>query len=192
MFRDHVETDRHLWDRVQADDASAYETIFRRHVTAVHNFCAHRVGSYDVADDLTSTVFLEAWRCRRRLSVAAAGASPLLFGIAKNVCSQHLRRSKRQLLAIRRAPVESISLDHSSQVAEDVDNEKDLLAMRDALADLPADQRAVIELCLIGGLGVDAAAEDLKIPAGTVKSRLSRGRARLAVSLAEINASRTE
>jgi RNA polymerase sigma-70 factor, ECF subfamily len=55
-----------------------------------------------------------------------------------------------------------------------------------ALAALPADQRAALVLVDLQGLPVEEAARALGVPVGTVKSRCSRGRARLAVSLGSL------
>lgn len=60
-----------------------------------------------------------------------------------------------------------------------------VLAARSALAQLPLDQRAAIALCLAGGWTHDEASAILKMPLGTVKSHVSRGRARLQEILGE-------
>ena len=177
--------DLHLWELARRDQADAYGKLFDRHVTAVYNYCAHRVGSYNAAQDLTSTVFLEAWRCRARLPLTTVSLLPLLYGIAARVCARHHRSTRRFLTAVRRLPVDvEGGVDHAEAVADRVDAQQALLAVTSALRQLSTERREVAELCLIGGLDTRAAALYLKVPEGTVKSRLSRARAQLQHTLA--------
>ncbi|WP_426035951.1 RNA polymerase sigma factor [Brevundimonas sp. DC300-4] len=62
-------------------------------------------------------------------------------------------------------------------------SEEDRLALADAMAGLPADQRACVALCLADGWSHSDAAEALGLPLGTVKSHVARGRARLLAAL---------
>ena len=61
---DGVLSDGELWRRAQLGEAECFGVIFDRHCEAVRAYCARRVGSTEVADDLVSIVFLEAWRRR--------------------------------------------------------------------------------------------------------------------------------
>jgi len=60
---------------------------------------------------------------------------------------------------------------------------EDRLALEKAMAELPADQRACVALCLAADFSHAEAAEALDLPLGTVKSHVTRGRARLLTAL---------
>ena len=60
---------------------------------------------------------------------------------------------------------------------------EDRLTLDRAMADLPADQRACVALCLAADFSHAEAAEALRLPLGTVKSHVARGRARLLQAL---------
>src|SRR5690606_11322289 len=55
-------TDGDLWQKAAKGDPSAFGALFERHADAVYNHCFRRTGSWEAAEDLTSVVFLEAWR----------------------------------------------------------------------------------------------------------------------------------
>ena len=72
--------------------------------------------------------------------------------------------------------------------AQDGDSDaplEDKIALADAMAALPEDQRAAVALCLGEGFSHGEAAEILNMPLGTVKSHVTRGRARLLAALGE-------
>ena len=58
--------DRELWRRAVAGDAEAFGQLFDLHAKAVYNFCFRRLADWAMAEDMTSAVFLEAWRRRRQ------------------------------------------------------------------------------------------------------------------------------
>jgi DNA-directed RNA polymerase specialized sigma24 family protein len=69
-------SDEQLWSRaVEGHDSEAFGHLFERHADAVYNHCFRLSGSWSTAEDLTSVVFLQAWR--RRDDVRFSGASVL-------------------------------------------------------------------------------------------------------------------
>lgn len=53
-----------LWERIRVGDADAFGVLFARHARAIYNYCFRRTADWALAEDLTSIVFLEAWRRR--------------------------------------------------------------------------------------------------------------------------------
>jgi sigma-70-like protein len=51
-----------LWSRAGSGDSEAFGLLFERHGPTIYNSCVRRAGSWAVAEDLVSIVFLEAWR----------------------------------------------------------------------------------------------------------------------------------
>lgn len=169
---------------VRSGSTAAFGELFARHGDAIYNYCFRRTGSWDSAQDLTSAVFLEAWRAHQRMHVHEASTLPWLYGVATNVCRNARRSGYRARRALDRLPPTSDAPDHADDVAGRIDDER---RMRDVLAvieALPAAQRDVVALVVWEGLDYAAAAAALGFPIGTVRSRLSRVRERLSQRLA--------
>ncbi|TDE08734.1 RNA polymerase sigma factor [Jiangella asiatica] len=93
--------DDQLWSRARRGDPAAFGELFTRHSTVVYNYCFRLTGSWKTAEDLTSVVFLEAWRRREDVTVEAGAFVPWLLGLASKVARNSTRavRRHRRLLA---------------------------------------------------------------------------------------------
>ncbi len=177
--------DRELWARVRAGDGEAFGVLYERHVSAVYNFCFRRTAHVSSAEDLSSAVFVEAWELRERTELTRHSALPWLLGVAHNLLRNHWRSARRRRAALQRLPVVEATEDHAGAVAERIDAERRMRAVRAAVDRLPEREQRVIELCVWSGLAPAEAAEVLGVAVGTVHSRLHRGRARLAAMVRE-------
>ncbi len=126
-------------------------------------------------------MFLEAWRHRARFVVHEGSALPWLYGVATNVCRNDARSHRRHDRALARVPLESSFPDHAEEVAHRLDDEATMRGLLDRVADLATRDRDVLALVVWEGLDYPAVALALGIPAGTVKSRMSRIRRLLAL-----------
>jgi RNA polymerase sigma-70 factor, ECF subfamily len=167
-----------LWERSRAGDAEAFGVLFRRHAKTIYNFCFRRVGDWATAEDLTSIVFLEAWRLRRR-EVLPGKVLPWLYGIATNVVRNRRRSERRYRAALSRVPKPPPEEDFSDRVDERLDDEARMKEALALLSGLPSRELDVLSLCGWFGLSYEDASVALGIPVGTVRSRLSRARQRL-------------
>lgn len=165
-------------------EADAFARLFDAHARAVHAFCARRTADLALADDLTSVVFLEAWRNRRRAEITASdNPLPWLLGVANNVVRNDLRARLRYRAALRRLPPpDAVPSSEEDALARAVIEEGLTAALR-AVAGLPRPERNVVVLVLWSGLSYEEAAQALGVPVGTVRSRLSRARNRLRSSM---------
>src|SRR5512139_1153790 len=173
-------SDQRLWDAAVGGDATAFGELFARHHKAVYNFCFRRVGSWAQAEDLVSVVFLEAWRRRRALELESGSLLPWLVGIATRVTNHQWRSSVRHRAALRRIPADPQPVDPADAAADRVDDERRMAAILTVIRRLPRREQDVLAACVFGGLDYARAAAALGIPVGTVRSRLSRARTRLA------------
>jgi RNA polymerase sigma factor (sigma-70 family) len=172
-------SDQVLWDRSVAGDTDAFGDLFVRHRDAVYNYCFRRTASWDAAEDLTSAVFLEVWRGRRQLALDRGSALPWLIGTASNLVRSRMRSAARRLAIERReAPLDKIR-DPADAVAEHIDSERQMAAVLAAIGRLSRGEQEVLAACVFAELDYKAAAAALHVPIGTVRSRLSRARARL-------------
>ena len=174
-------TDLALWSRAVDDgDADAFGTLFDRHATTIYNYCHRRGLDWSTAEDLTSVVFLEAWRRRNEFRPTDSDhVLAWLLGVATNVVRNRRRAMRRHSAALARLPRPGAEPDFGDAVAERLDQRALGRGLLEWVHRLPRRERDVVLLCLCTGLTYEQAAIALDVPVGTVRSRLSRGRARL-------------
>jgi RNA polymerase sigma factor (sigma-70 family) len=176
--------DRELWRQAGDGDSAAFGELFDRHASAVYNHLFRRTANWSEAEDLTSAVFLQAWRSRARVVIDRESVLPWLLGVANHVLRNSRRASHRYQAALARVvPPDALASDHADAVVAAVDSERRMAELRRAVAGLPRHEREVVELCTWAGLDQQAAAVALGVSVGTVKSRMHRARRRLATSL---------
>lgn len=174
-----------LWNRAKSGDTEAFGALYERHVRAVLSFCLWRTGDLESAEDAMATAFLEAWRNRERLELTTESATPLLLGIATNVLRHHWRSSRRHRNALSRLRELRTDLDEDgeSEAIERVEARRQIRQVGAEIRSLPRREREVLALVAWGELSYEETATALRIPVGTVRSRISRARARLGVDV---------
>lgn len=171
--------DRELWRRATAGDGQSFGAVFDRYADAIYNYCFRRTGDWSLADDLTGTVFLTAWRRRREVKFTDEGTVlPWLYGVATNVLRNHARGRRRFVQALRRLALEP-SRRNARAAAEDAAEAQRMHDVLTAVVRLPSGERDVFALCVFADLSYEEAALALELPIGTVRSRLARARRRL-------------
>ncbi len=173
-------TDRELWRRVAQGDADSFGLLFDRHARTVYNFCFRRTADWALAEDLTSTVFLEAWRRRDDVQPQHETLRPWFLGVATNVIRNGARSRQRREATELRSAVASVSPDPTDDIAARLDDETLMRRVVEALGSLSPADRDVLTLYAWGALSYAEIGDVLGIPVGTVRSRMSRARARLA------------
>jgi RNA polymerase sigma-70 factor (ECF subfamily) len=169
--------DADLWQRVRDDDADAFGMLFERYGERIHGFALRRTADATAAEDVTAIVFLEAWRRRHEVVLHQASALPWLYGVAANVLRGRNRTRRRYQAALERlAGLRSPTLELVEGQAEALEEARSIVA---AVGQLPRRERDVLALSVCEGLSHYEIAVALDVPVGTVKSRLSRARARL-------------
>lgn len=171
-------TDAELWRLAAGGRPEAFGVLFERHARTVYNYCFRRTADWAAAEDLTSVVFLEAWRRREEVRLAGESALPWLLGVATNVARNRWRTQRRHRAALERLPKERPH-DPVDDVAGRLDDERRMRGALRLLARVPRRERDVLALCAWQSLSYEEAAVALGISVGTVRSRLSRARARL-------------
>ncbi len=155
---------------------SAFARLVAAHERALRGFL--RKSGFGDADDIAQEAFLAAWSSLGRLR-DDEGFRAWLFGIAWRKALDHNRASRR---AARRD--QAWREDQADEATREADP-ADRMALQTALADLPADQRACVTLCLGQGWSHGEASDALNLPLGTVKSHVNRGRERLLAVLGD-------
>lgn len=165
--------------RVRAGDADAFGTLFDEHARAIHRYAYRVTGESAAAEDVVAQTFLEAWRLRRKVLAEGGSLEPWLYGIATNVLRNARRSASRHRAALERIPKPGPAPDITDELMRRVSEQEELTAARAALGKLRPPEREVVALCVWSGLSYAQAAEALGVPVGTIRSRLSRAKARL-------------
>lgn len=157
------------------DDPEDFEAAFTDNFARVHRFLARRVGT-TLADDLAAETFAVAFRRRRSFDPTLGNARAWLFGITTNQLRAHWRE-EQHLLSLEARTV--------AEAGPPADGDGQALArwvaprLAQALGILSQDQRDVLLLHAWADLSNEQIASALGLPAGTIRSRLSRARAEL-------------
>lgn len=164
-------TDAALVAAARSGSDSAFARLVDRHQQAVRSFLRRVSGHEADADDLAQETFLAAWSSLRTLKEPDRVRS-WLFGIA-------WRRAQGMARSMSRSRQRETGW-QAERPQHDQPGTELNIAMQQALAQLPDEQRAAVALCLAGDWSHADAAQVLGLPLGTVKSHITRGRARLA------------
>jgi RNA polymerase sigma-70 factor (ECF subfamily) len=175
--------DDELVAAAQSGNRSSLEELLRRHYDRVYAVCRRVTGDENDAADAAQEAMIAVVRGLARFD-GRSSFSTWVYRIATNASVDELRRRRRRPLTTietnaDQVPTELIDPDAGVRI----DSTADRMALDRALADLPEDFRVAVVLRDVGDLDYTEIAEVLGIPAGTVKSRIARGRAALASAL---------
>ena len=178
-------TDHELIAAHVAGDESAFPELVTRHRDRLWAVALRTTGDPEEAADGLQEALLSAYRNAASFRGDSA-VTTWLHRVVVNACLDRLRRRA----ARPTVPLPDQENDFGSNLLADpsdpLGNRELRLEIQKALAELPPDQRAAVVLVDVEGYSVDEAAAILECPSGTVKSRCARGRAKLAVRLAQV------
>ncbi len=170
-------------------DALAFEVIFDRHGDAAFSLAYRMCGQRSIAEDIVQEAFVSLWRTAGRFDARRGTLRSLVLGVVRNRAidsfrsrSVHDRRTVRDDGAVERLPAAEVT-------DVEVGRREQARQVRDALNELPEEQRRVIELAYFGGFTHQQIAEMLALPSGTVKGRMRLGLTKLRGSLAQLEGS---
>jgi RNA polymerase sigma-70 factor (ECF subfamily) len=164
-------TDADLLGRHVDGDADAFGELVRRHRDRLWAVAIRTLGDRSEAEDAVQDALLSAYR-RAASFRGESAVTTWLHRIVVNACLDRARR--RAARPTDPMPEHDLPVPGDDYAATDT-----ALAVQAALSTLPVEQRAALVLVDMAGWPVEEAARILDVPTGTVKSRCSRGRARL-------------
>jgi RNA polymerase sigma-70 factor (ECF subfamily) len=174
--------------RAQRGDLSAFNRLVLAYQNLAYNVAYRIMGDADAAADVCQEAFLSAFKHIRALR--SSSFKSWLLRIVTNMCYDHLRHQRRRpahsLEELTTSENTGENPEHFSWMTyEGAGPEEQMMSheladvLQSGIASLPADQRAIIVLSDVQGFTYQEIAEITGIPLGTVKSRLSRARAKL-------------
>lgn len=152
------------------EDAAAFRALYDRYAERIRGYHLRRCGDKEAALDLTAETFAQAWYARRSFRDEAGGSvGPWLYGIARNVLLQSVRRERLEDRARQRLGMLENVDDRSS-----APNESWLNGVDELLDQLPADQRRALELRVLEDLAYEGVATRLSITPENARMRVHR------------------
>lgn len=171
--------------RASIADSAAFRELFVRHHDRVRTYVVSRLGP-SFADDCVADTFLEAFRIRSRFEDARGNdALPWLLGIATNAIARQRAAEQRWIRQRVEQPfdLDAESLDRDGAISR-IDAGRMARDLAAAIGEMPDHERDAFLLVVLGELSYEDVAVALDIPIGTVRSRVSRGRARVGQAMA--------
>jgi RNA polymerase sigma-70 factor (ECF subfamily) len=170
-----------LIQRCLRGDQAAWELIVRQFWRKVFNVAYKFVGKHDEAEDLTQDIFLKIFKSLDTFD-RRANFQTWLISISRNLCIDHYRSVRKERETIDR-DVDANELTPPSKEPGPVallEQRDRVTLLRQALSGLPDTLRTAVLMRDIQELSYQEIADKLRLPEGTVKSRINRGRTELA------------
>ena len=176
--------------RCIAGDAAAWEELVQRYHRRIYNICYRFAGSADDAQDLTQEVFIKMYRTLSTYDTERGAFMTWVTTMARNLLVDHFRKTKQDRVtdSLDVAPTEREDAMPLREQLQDTAASPDAMArtqqvgetVHRALQKLSPDLREAVILRDLQDMDYKEIATVLKVPEGTVKSRINRGRAELA------------
>lgn len=179
-----------LVQRCVAGDASAWEEIVRAYHRRIYNICYRFAGSAEDAEDLTQEVFIKMYRTLNTYDVSRGAFITWVTTVTRNLLVDHFRRRKHDRLtdSLDAAPPgEEGGLTLGEHLPDTAPTAEARMHSREtqhvvhqALQKLSPELREAVILRDLQDMDYKEIAQILRVPEGTVKSRINRGRTELA------------
>ena len=166
--------DEDLISLVVDGDARAFALLYDRHSRAAYSLARRLTKGRQAAEDLLQEAFIKVWRSAGGYRVGRGGVRTWILTIVRNRAIDHFRAQASRQRAWEKVEASALASGPNEAFAETwLAFKRDLL--REALEDLPREQREVLVLRHLSGLTHAEMAERLCLPLGTVKGRLRLG-----------------
>ena len=180
--------DQMLIDGIGRGDEDAFRGLFGRYAPTAKALALRVVRQADLADEIVQEAFLAVWRNPERFERGRGSVRAWLMGMVHHRAVDAVRREEAQRRRADDMVASAIDevADHSDDVVHRISLPAERQRVRDALGELPPEQREVLELMYFDGLSQRLIAERTGLPLGTVKSRSLLAMRRLRATLGGI------
>jgi RNA polymerase sigma-70 factor, ECF subfamily len=176
--------------RCLAGDSSAWEEIVRAHNRRIYNICYRFTGSPDDAEDLTQEVFIKIYRTLQSYDLEKGAFTTWITTMTRNLLVDHFRKTKQDRVtdSMDASPAsDEDARTLGEQIADQKATPDEVMEIKDtqkmvqqALQKLSPELREAVILRDLQDMDYKEIAAALRVPEGTVKSRINRGRTELA------------
>jgi len=177
-----VEQEQELLDRCLAGEDSAWEALLGAYTRKIYNLCYRFTGRVEEAEDVTQEVFIKVFQTLKTYQAAQGSFTTWLNRVARNHLVDHYRRARKDRvtssLEDELTEAEQKPSEHMEPTGQ-VESRERREVLQMALDKLSPDLREAVILRDLHDLDYEEIAQVLKVPQGTVKSRINRGRLEL-------------
>ncbi len=177
-----MEQDQEILDRCLTGEDSAWEALLRSYTRKIYNLCYRFTGRVEEAEDLTQEVFIKVFQTLKSYDAAQGSFSTWLHRVARNHLVDHYRRTRKDRVTSSledELPAAEEKLSPHIEPTGQVESRERRESLQLALDKLSPDLREAVVLRDLHDLDYEEIALVLKVPQGTVKSRINRGRLEL-------------
>jgi RNA polymerase sigma-70 factor (ECF subfamily) len=173
--------DAELVSRCQKGDEGAWTELVAKYGRKIYGIAYHMTYDRAEAEELTQDCFLKIWENLDQYEPTEASLLAWVAALSRNLCIDHYRRRRREkgFRFVTDDVVASLLPGTDDPQADAVRRER-VRMLLDAIGDLPDELAEVVMLRDLDGLDYREIGDLLKLPDGTVKSRLNRARIELA------------
>jgi RNA polymerase sigma-70 factor (ECF subfamily) len=173
--------DRDLMARLRRGDEDAFRRLFQRYAPTAKALALRVVRRSHLAEEIVQEAFMAVWRDPGAYDDERGTVKSWLMGMVHHRAVDLVRREEAQRRRAETAIPDAVEeqSDHADEVVQRLGLPEERRLVRAALADLPVEQRDVIEAMYFDGLSQSQIAERTGIPLGTVKSRTLLGMRRM-------------
>ncbi|MCB0629918.1 MAG: RNA polymerase sigma-70 factor [Saprospiraceae bacterium] len=169
--------------RLTEGNKASFVYFHSLYLSRVYHYCFKFVRSREVAEEISSDVFVKLWEKRAQLR-SDTGLEGLLFKIARDFCLSYLRQVARNA-DLRKHFVETYLAQTSNTIEEEIYLREGIKLAGQAIDQLPPKCRQVFRLRYLDGLSLNQIAEELHISTNTVQNHLQKGTRLVKVYLQE-------
>jgi RNA polymerase sigma-70 factor, ECF subfamily len=176
---DHIKKDAALLERIVNGDEEALAQLYDQYSAILFGLIRTIVNNREIAEDLLQEIFLLIWDRSDRFDASKGSVYTWMVTLARNKAIDRIRSKsyRLQLQNVSTDQVEPLFTPASSEPSpyESMLNDENAEIIKDALNNISAKQREVIEIAYFEGLSQSKIAETYNIPLGTVKTRMRQG-----------------
>lgn len=163
-----------LMEKLQADDISAFETIFQDYRRMVFKTAYLMTGRKEEAEDILQEVFVSVWRSRNTFNPKKGKLTTWIYRITVNQCLSRRRKKQPAILSLEEKSINLPDIKLEEQPEEVLVTKLEYERLMKAMNALDSRHRSVLILRYFNDLSYDEIAQVIGVPLGTVKSRISQ------------------
>lgn len=171
-------TDEELYRQVRKGNRQAFAALYERYEPALYRYALHMSGSRTVAEEIAHDVFVRLIGPHLHFDEGRGTLEAYLYGVARNLV---------RVMRRRRESGEMVEQAVMHDMLGDLIRDETTAGLYAALDQLPDRYRDAVVLCDLEERSYEDAARLMECPVGTVRSRLHRARALLAVKLRPVS-----
>ena len=157
--------------RLKQGDRDSFEHLYDYYAPNLYGVVKHIVPTTDLAEDVLQRSFVKIWRNIDKYDSDKGTFFTWMLNICRNLAIDEYRKIKRKREKMNQRDDEPVYKEEET-TRINIDEEADYTDLRKAMADLPEEQRTVIENLYLNGMTQRELAEYKDIPLGTIKSRV--------------------